>query len=348
MLSKRIIIAVLIAISIRPLINYFFWLKNAPIDEAVGTVPILSKEQLSSHVKGKNALLIGGSRGVGYGTALALAAAGAHVTLVGRSNSSGFKAVSEIKSAVDSGTVDFISGDIGTVCSCVELLNKLEEQEVRYDYLVVSAATFPDWTKPLLNEDGVDKSFGIGAVGRYLVYRNVHRFMKNDSRILNVLASGTKWPSRVIKMWNRDLASGKKEVTGLYEGIMNFALSNEMMMDSLYTYDEKFVNGAYTMVSTHPGILKTDLHRGQGLLFDIVEAITVALVGTSEEDAGKQQSSILVSEKLHKNKLTLVDQFGYGRLRDQNAIDFIDEHSKWLWSLLGTLENKSDSCSDEK
>ncbi|KAL3783242.1 hypothetical protein HJC23_001149 [Cyclotella cryptica] len=346
MFSKRIIIVVSIAIAIRPLINYFFWLKASPLDKAVGPVPVLSKEQLSSHVKGKNALLVGGTRGVGYGTALALAAAGARVTIVGRSANSGSRAVTEIKNAIDSGAVNFISGDIGTVCDCMKLIRKLEEQDVRYDFLVVSAATFPDWTQPLLNEDGVDKSFGIATVGRYLVYRNAHRFMKSGSRILNVLASGTKWPSQVLKMWNRDLASGKKEVSGLYEGILNFALSSEMMMDSLYKYDKNFVNGAYTMVSTHPGILKTDLHRGQGLLFDIIEAVMVALVGISEEDAGKHQASILVSEKLHEKRLTFVDQFGYGRLRDQNAIDFIEENSEWLWSLLTTLEEKSGACSD--
>jgi len=44
-----------------------------------------------TRVKGKNALLIGGTRGVGMGTALALYRAGAHVTIVGRSDHSGAK-----------------------------------------------------------------------------------------------------------------------------------------------------------------------------------------------------------------------------------------------------------------
>jgi hypothetical protein len=195
-----------------------------------------------------------------------------------------------------------------------------------------------------MNEDGVDKSFGIGAVGRFLMYRNMHRFMNSNSRILNVLASGEQWPAKVIEMWDRDIASGKKEVSSLIEGILNFALANEIMIDSLYKFDDNFSNGTFTMVSTHPGILKTDLHRGQGLAFDIMEGIMVALVGVSEKTAGIRQSSNLVSENLHKNKLSFIDQFGYGRLRDQNAIDFIGENQEWLWSLLTDLEKRSDTC----
>jgi hypothetical protein len=147
--------------------------------------------------------------------------------------------VSDIKAAASLAKVDFISGDIGTVCNSMKLVGKLDESGKRYDYAVVSAATFPDWTMPLQNEDGVDKSFGIGAVS----------------------------------MWDRDLASGKRNVSGLVEGILNFALANEIMIDSLYKFDDNFVKGSFTMVSTHPGMLKTDLHRGQGLAFDIIEGV---------------------------------------------------------------------------
>jgi NAD(P)-dependent dehydrogenase (short-subunit alcohol dehydrogenase family) len=318
-------------------------MNTGPLDEAIGPVPLLSTQDLSFRVKGKHALIIGGTRGVGFGTALALAAAGAHVTIVGRSTESGDKAVYEIqKATTDSGSVvNYIQGDIGTVCNCVELIRKLEEANVRYDFAVVSAATFPDWTQPLQSEDGVDKSFGIAALGRFMMYRNMHRFMKANARILNVLASGDKLP---VQMWDKDLALGKKNVSGLVEGILNFALANEIMIDSLYKFDDNFSTGTFTMVSTHPGMLKTDLHRGQGLAFDIIEGVMVALIGVSEETAGVRQASNLIADKLHKNELSFVDQFGYGRLRDQGSINFISENAEWLWSLLTGLENKSSTC----
>ena len=87
--SWKVFIAIGIAISIRPLVTTLIWLKHAPADDFIGKIPLLSTEDLMTHVKGKNALLIGGTRGVGMGTALALYRAGAHVTIVGRSDHSG-------------------------------------------------------------------------------------------------------------------------------------------------------------------------------------------------------------------------------------------------------------------
>ena len=195
---KGIIIITAIAICLRPLAKSLLWMNSAPPDEDVGAIDFLSTEQLATHVKGKQALLIGGTRGVGYGTALALAKAGAHVTIVGRNENSGMSSVSKILAASsESGSVvEFLQGDIVTVCSATNLVDRLVARNKRYDFAVISAATFPDWTKPLQNEDGIDKSFGIAVVGRYLIYRNMHRFMASNARVLNVLASGEKFPKR--------------------------------------------------------------------------------------------------------------------------------------------------------
>ncbi|KAL7467595.1 hypothetical protein ACHAXS_007840 [Conticribra weissflogii] len=337
-----------IAISLGPLARHLLWRNAAPLDEDVGAIDILSTDQLTSRVKGKHALLIGGTRGVGFGTAVALAKAGAHVTIVGRSEKSGLAAVSEIEeqsSGSGSGAaVKFIQGDIGTVCSAMDLVKRLENEGKQYDLAVVSAATFPDFSKPLLNDDGIDKSFAIGVVGRYLIHRNMHLFMNDGARILNVMASGINLPEKVLTSWDPDVASGKRNVSGLFEGVMTFGLGNQIMLDTLFQKDEHFSNNEFTMVTTHPGVLKTDLHRGQGLLFDILEGVAVALIGISVKDAGIRQSSILASEKLRPKSLTRVDQFAYGRLNCRNAIALNEKHSDWLWQFLGDLESKASTC----
>jgi len=295
-------------------------------------------------VKGKHALLIGGTRGVGFGTAQALAAAGAHVTIVGRNKDSGAKAASKIQDALGSSAssgskskVEFIQGDIGTVCTAMELVERFESQGKRFDFAVVSAATFPDWTRPLQNDDGLDKSFAIGVVGRFLVYRNMHRFMKGKARVLNVMASGHKAP---VDMFDEDIATGDRNVTSLIEAMMTFGIGNEIMIESLFKYDKNYVDEKkFTMVSTHPGILSTDLHRGQGWAFDIFEYILVHyLVGISEEEAGVRQSSILVSEKLHPSGLTLVDHLGHARVYDPVMSELIEQKRDWMWSFLTAME----------
>ena len=161
------------------------------------------------------------------------------------------------------------------------MVDRLESQGKKFDYAVVSAATFPDWTKPLQNEDGIHKSFAIAVIGRFLIYRNMYRFMNPDSRILNVLASGSKLPT--VRMFHKDVATGKRNVSSLIDAIMNFAVGNEIMIDSLFKRDTYFRGKKmFTMVSTHPGMIKTDLHNGQGLAFSILEDIMVKLIGITE------------------------------------------------------------------
>ena len=125
-------------------------LKN-PLDEELDRViqetgaPSYKEIAALGIVAGKSALVVGGTRGVGYGTALALAMSGASlVTVVGRSAASGSRAVSRItneladeKSSSSSTIINFVQGDIGTVASTNALLEKLQRRDApRYDYLI--------------------------------------------------------------------------------------------------------------------------------------------------------------------------------------------------------------------
>jgi NAD(P)-dependent dehydrogenase (short-subunit alcohol dehydrogenase family) len=331
-------------------------------------------------IKGKSALIVGGTRGVGFGTSMALAQAGAaRVTLVGRNEANGNKAVSKIKKSLQSSSsssssqftkVTFLQGDIGTVASTKLFLKKLQhdsesdddddddDKGTRYDYLIVTAAIFPQPKKrnpKPLNEDGVEKSFGIGVVGRFLLYHSAHTFMEqptegnsdddgnNDNNnspiILNVCASGGDIPRK----FNRELVRslGYSHIFN----IMNFAIGNELMLRKLVEEDncdgKKF---DIPVITTHPGFLKTDLHRGQGILMDIAEGVLVHFLGSTEEECGRRQVSILCAladnkfRRSRRSLLSMVDNFGQGRLINKNTEQDLYEHGNWLWNLLLLIE----------
>ena len=143
-------------------------------------------------------------------------------------------------------------------------------------------------------------------------------------------------------MFDRDVATGKRNVSSLIDALMNFAVGNEIMIDSLFKRDTHFHGKKmFSMVSTHPGMIKTDLHNGQGLAFAILEEVAVRLIGITEEEAGVRQSSILVSKKLHPHGLSLVDHFGYGRIRDPELSELVEQNRVWLWSFLTSMEEVS-------
>lgn len=311
---------------------------RAPADSSIGTVELLSAEQLRAAYSGKRVLVVGGTRGVGRGTALAVASAGAHVAIVGRSPKSGEKALGALRAVAPSREqeLEYLQGDLGTVASSKALLRRLEEfaaQHGRFDYFVQTAAVFPDWAE-LKQEDGLEKGFAIAVVGRYILYKHADRFLKEAgsgaggaARVLNVLASG----HLPVQPYDRALASGARLPTGLLEAINSWSFGNELMQIGLGEHGE---HHGTTRVSTMPGMLATDLHDGQGLVMDVVEPIMVALIGISEEDCGVRQASILASPKLHSGGLSYVDENMKGRARSAELQSMADEHLAWLWEFI--------------
>jgi len=343
-------------------------LQMNPPDNDLGQViqekGAVSYQELSALgvLQGKCALVVGGTRGVGYGTALALAKSGAaSVTVVGRSETSGARAVSRIQEELPEDSlskITFMQGDIGTVASTNELIQKLSDRTTRYDYLIVSAAIFPQphKTNPSpLNNDGVEKAFGIGVVGRFLLYRNAHTFMKrrngDDSSsdsgsqyspvILNVCAAGGTMPFGFDRTLVRSLASNHMN------NIVNFAIGNELMLHKLVEEEKGNSDGSrfdIPIITTHPGFLQTDLHRGQGIILDIAETILVHFMGCTEEECGRREVSLLCAIGSKEKKpsssslLTIIDNFGFGRLINSRMDQDLKEHGAWLWTLLLEME----------
>lgn len=300
-----------------------------PVDPAIGQLAKLSEEELRSHYQDKRVLVIGGTRGVGLGVALVTAGAGAHVTVVGRNPQNGELALEQLRATGGSGSMQFVQGDLGSVADSKELVEKLAQATASqadppgFDYLVVTAATFPDWSRSQTQQDGLNLPFAIAVVGRYIVYQNMDHFMKNASsvRVMNVLAPGMHVP-----ILAKDMAEGKRDAKNLAECILTFGNANDIMFQNLE------MNA--TRVNTHPGVIMTDLFHGQGWWFGIIAHVAVALAGVSIEECGLRQASILASDKLHSGQLSYVGEHMVGLLPNEQAKSFAKEHTEWVKSLL--------------
>lgn len=326
-MRRFLLVSVLLALSLRPTCLFLFRLMLAEPDENLGSFPVLAPKDLN--FKGKRAVLIGGTRGVGYGIALALAQGGASVTIVGRNAETGQAAVEKIGAE----RTTYLQGDIGTIQSAFALVQELE-QHGPFDILVNSAAVFPNWkADSLLQEDGLDRSFAIAVMGRYIVYRQSHQFMNDMPVVLNIMASGSAQGHRFHQnRVDRELVTGSKTVTSLFQSLMFWSLANEIMLIGLFR--KGILPESATLVTTHPGLLKTDLHGDQGVLFDILEAFMVALVGVSEEECGVRHASILMDDRLYRGKITYVDQFMEARVAPPILLEEADEHLDWLLQFL--------------
>lgn len=323
LVSAAVVVAAAIGLSVKKL-SEFRSHRNWPLDEKIGTINILSDEELQQAYQGKRVLVVGGTRGVGFGLAQAVARGGAHVTVVGRSAAAGTIALETLGR-----NASFVQGDIGTVANSKALVTKLEQLKDPFDYFAVTAAVFPDWSgRPHQQDDGIDVPFAIAVVGRYVLYKNMFRFLKPQARVLNVLASGEALPKHAI---DHDLSSGKRNPTNLFDSISNFSCGNEVMQHLL---DEDPKVQSFTRVSTHPGMLKTELHQGQGVLFDVLEHVLVTVAGISVEDCGRNQASILASPLLRERSLSYVSSDRKGHTKSPAVVELIEAEQPWLKEFL--------------
>ncbi|CAK0828084.1 unnamed protein product, partial [Prorocentrum cordatum] len=324
-------------------------LVSAPRDLDIGKLGVLSSEELAAVVRGqaspRRRRHAGRREGPGAGPRRGRRARGGRGALrrerpvrpqgppqSGARGSGGSKKEKP-------GAFCYIQGDLGTTAGSHALVRSLSsdaEAKGRFDYLAATAAVFPDWGSPLKQEDGLDKGFFIAVVGRFILYDSVDKFMTVDPkggpsphvRVLNVLASGGR-----MSGLDREVATGDSTSTSLFSNMITFAVGNEIMQ-MLLEQGKLGSNFGTTRLSTHPGFLQTDLHRGQGLLFDLFESLMVLVNGISEVTAGQRQASILASTRLHGGALNYVDDVMQGRSASAELQHEFDQHSDWLRQLI--------------
>jgi len=293
-----------------------------------------SDETLVEKLQGKRVLVVGGTKGIGMGAALVLGRVGAHVTVVGSSESSCQKAVKEIKDYVMSSSkrdsvITYYAGDLSTVLGAGSLVEKIVQSGVKYDHLIVTVGVSPDWKNPLTS-DGIDKSMATMVVARFVIWRSCLKFLNSNARVINVLFSATE-PS--ITEINK--ATFEEIPTSLMKVGQKINAVNDVMNVNL---EKRWTNSQVQIIGTAPGWIKTGLHSGQGFFFDnILVPILDAFVAVPQLEVGRQHVHLLVSPRITK-KLTFVDLAMYtARKKSEKLIELQKNYGDWTWNYLESL-----------
>jgi NAD(P)-dependent dehydrogenase (short-subunit alcohol dehydrogenase family) len=124
---------------------------------------------VSARLKGKTALVTGGTSNIGRAIALAFAAEGAHVVVSGRSAERGAEVVDRIRAA--GGRADFVAADLdGSRQASRDLAAEaLRVLGGRIDVLVNSAGIFPRTTTATTDEATFDEVYGVNVKAPYFL-----------------------------------------------------------------------------------------------------------------------------------------------------------------------------------
>ena len=132
----------------------------------------LEQLEITKHFANKRVVVVGGTKGIGKGIAIALAKVGSHVTILGRRG--GDEVAKQMSSDAPNRNFKFISADLSTTTGCRNAVAEIVDvaQGNKLDALVMTLGVWPDWKHPLTPE-GYSKTVFIDVVARYMMFKGL-------------------------------------------------------------------------------------------------------------------------------------------------------------------------------
>ena len=136
---------------------------------------------------GKLAVVTGGTGGLGYETALALAQAGAEVVLTGRNDAKGREAIAKIRGKVPGAKIGYETLDLANLASVTNFTERFAAEHASIDLLVNNAGVMALPTRQT-TADGFEMQFGTNYLGHYALTAQLLPWLRRgrEPRVVNL------------------------------------------------------------------------------------------------------------------------------------------------------------------
>jgi NAD(P)-dependent dehydrogenase (short-subunit alcohol dehydrogenase family) len=202
---------------------------------------------------GKTAVITGATGGLGYETALALAAAGAAVVLTGRNDAKGRNAIQKIRGRLPGANVVYENLDLANLASVADFAKRFSAAHASLDLLVNNAGVMA-LPERQLTTDGFEMQFGTNYLGHYALTAQLLPLLRrgNQPRVVN-LSSLTHRRGAI----NFDNLQG----TWPYSPGKAYSQSKLAMLMFTLELQRRSDAGGWGLMSNaaHPGFARTDL-----------------------------------------------------------------------------------------
>jgi NAD(P)-dependent dehydrogenase (short-subunit alcohol dehydrogenase family) len=198
-------------------------------------------------------VVITGTGGLGFQDALALARAGADVTIAGRNPAKGAAAVGHIRAAVPGAHVQFEELDLGQLDSVARCAERLRDRRDRLDILINNAAVMTPPQRQT-TADGFELQLGTNYLGHFALTAQLLPLLQrgNAPRVVNVSSVAARQGTIDFD----DLQAERN-----YQPMPVYAQSK--LASLLFTCElqrrSRAAGWGITSIAAHPGISRTDL-----------------------------------------------------------------------------------------
>jgi retinol dehydrogenase-14 len=210
---------------------------------------------------GKTVLITGGTSGIGKATAVAMAAMGANVVVVGRNQERGGAAVEEIKAQSHNESVELMLADLSVQAEVRGLAEEFLERHDRLDVLVNNAGLVQ--SKRTETPDGIETTLAINHLAPFLLTNLLLGCLEQSapSRVITVSSEAQRWGTMNFE----DMQSRRK-----YRGFPVYGMTK--LANIMFTYElaERLDGTGVGANCLHPGSVGTNFgqnNRGAMALF---------------------------------------------------------------------------------
>jgi NAD(P)-dependent dehydrogenase (short-subunit alcohol dehydrogenase family) len=215
---------------------------------------------------GRTAVVTGANTGLGYETAAALAAKGAHVVLAVRNTGKGDDAAAAITSAHPGSTVDVAELDLTSLESVRRAADELRSGHDTIDLLINNAGVM--MTPKGTTRDGFELQFGTNHLGHFaFTGLLLDRLLAvPGSRVVTVSSVGHRFARNGIRFddlqWEKDYSR-----VGAY--------GQAKLANLMFTYElQRRLQGTNTIAAAaHPGGSRTELTRNLPRAVELVSSV---------------------------------------------------------------------------
>ncbi|HWI65440.1 MAG TPA: SDR family oxidoreductase [Symbiobacteriaceae bacterium] len=204
----------------------------------------------------RTSIVTGGTGGIGKATAVALAALGDRVLVVGRNPAKAEAAVSDIRRTTGNEAVELLLCDFGSLASVRSLAAEVLRRYERVHVLVNNAGAF--YPTRALTADGFEATFGVNHLAPFLLTNLLLDRLKASApaRIVNVSSAAHAFPGLDFADWQSE--------RGKYRSMRAYAMSKIANILCTYELARRLAGTGVTANCLHPGMVGTDIFTSQG------------------------------------------------------------------------------------
>jgi NAD(P)-dependent dehydrogenase (short-subunit alcohol dehydrogenase family) len=276
-------------------------------------------------MKGKVALITGGSGGIGKATAIGLAALGARVAITGRDLGRAEAAAVEIRVATGNPEVDVFAADLSSQAEVRRLAAEVLDAYPRVDVLVNNVGG--SWATRHVTADGLERTFALNHLAAFLL----------TNLLLDRLKASA--PARIVNVSSGAQSLGKIDFEDL-QGERNYserkAYPQSKLASVMFTYElARRVKGTgVTATVLHPGVVSTRFgSEDPSLIFKVLVPFYRPFMKTPQQGAA---TSIELASSPTVEGVTGT-YFANGRPQRSNKASYDEGAAARLWQVSAGL-----------